>query len=62
MKKRIISCFALFLSLWPAALAQEVTYALPSTTLKVQVEVQQEEFFSGPYASYARKFLNMDLQ
>lgn len=62
MKKRIISCFALFLSLWPAALAQEVTYALPSTTLKVQVEVQQEEFFSGPYASYARKFLNMDVR
>ena len=60
MKKHIIGSIALLLCLWPSARAQEITYALPSTTLTVEVEVEQTSFFAGPYANYARKFLNMD--
>lgn len=59
MKKQLIT-FILGLCLIPAAKAQDVIYALPSTTLTVKVEVEQEEFFAGPYATFARKFLNMD--
>ena len=60
--KRIIISLAALLFLLSAARAQEVTYALPSTTLTVKVEVQQEDFFAGPYAAYAHKFLNMDVK
>lgn len=42
------------------ARAQEVTYALPSTTLLVKVQLQQEQFFAGPYAAYAQRMLNME--
>lgn len=59
MKKQLIT-FILGLCLLPAAKAQDVIYALPSTTLTVKVEVEREDFFAGPYATYARKFLNMD--
>lgn len=59
MKKQLIT-FILGLCLLPAAKAQDVIYALPSTVLTVKVEVEQEEFFAGPYATYARKFLNTD--
>ena len=45
-----------------SARAQEVTYALPQTTLTVKVEVQQENFTAGPYAAYAKKFLNLDVR
>lgn len=61
MKKQLIT-FILGLCLLPAAKAQDVIYALPSTTLTVEVEVEQEDFFAGPYATYARKFLNMDVK
>ena len=61
MKKQLIT-FILGLCLLPAAKAQDVIYALPSTTLTVKVEVEQEDFFAGPYATYARKFLNMDVK
>ena len=44
------------------ARAQEITYALPSTTILVEVQVQQEQFFAGPYARYARRMLNMDVR
>ena len=61
MKKQLITLL-LTLCLLPAAKAQEVTYALPLTTLTVKVEVQQENFFAGPYAAYAKKFLNLDVR
>lgn len=61
MKKQLIT-FILGLCLLPEAKAQDVIYALPSTTLTVRVEVEQEDFFAGPYATYARKFLNMDVK
>ena len=45
-----------------SATAQEVTYALPSTTLSIRVETRQESFFAGPYAAYAKKLLNIDVR
>lgn len=42
--------------------AQEIHYALPATTLVVKVDVQQEQFFAGPYASFAKRMLNMDVR
>ena len=42
--------------------AQETTYALPSTSVTVRVEVRQETFFAGPYAPFAKQMLNMSVQ
>lgn len=42
--------------------AQETTYWLPSTTLVLDVEAQQETFFAGPYAAFAKRMLNMDVR
>lgn len=39
--------------------AQEVTYVLPRTSFRIEVEAVQEQFFAGPYASFAEKLLNM---
>ena len=61
MKRTLITLF-LALGLAVSARAQEVTYALPVTTLTLKVEVQQESFFAGPYAAYAKKFLNLDVR
>lgn len=61
MRKIWISLF-LALGCAASARAQEVTYALPLTTLTVKVEVQQESFFAGPYAAYAKKLLNLDVR
>ena len=40
---------------------QDIQYFLPSTTIMVQVETRQEAFFAGPYASFAKQMLNMDV-
>ena len=61
MKKLLITSL-LALCMLPAAKAQEITYALPNTTLTVKVEVLQESYFAGPYAAYAKKFLNLDVR
>jgi len=61
MRKIWISLF-LALGCVVSVQAQEVTYALPLTTLTVKVEVQQEHFYAGPYAAYAKKFLNLDVR
>ena len=37
-------------------------YFLPSTTITVEVEAEQETFFAGPYAAFAKKLLNMDVR
>lgn len=39
-----------------------VTYSLPSTTLVLDVEAEQESFFAGPYARYAEKYLGMKVR
>lgn len=36
-----------------------VTYSLPSTTLVLDVEAVQENFYAGPYARYAEKYLGI---
>ena len=42
--------------------AQESTYYLPSTTLVLDVEAEQETFFAGPYAAFAKRMLNLDVR
>ncbi len=36
-----------------------VTYALPSTTISLDVEAVQEKFYAGPYAKFAEKYLGI---
>ena len=36
-----------------------VTYALPSTTITLDVEAVQENFHAGPYAKFAEKYLGI---
>lgn len=60
MKKSLI--LLALLAAAPLAQAQDITYALPSTTVSIKVEVRQENFFAGPYAAYAHRLLNMDVQ
>ncbi len=36
-----------------------VTYALPSTTVALDVEAVQETFYAGPYAKFAEKYLGI---
>ncbi len=60
--KRITISLALALLVHSVAVAQDITYALPSTTLTVKVEVEQENFIAGPYANFARQFLNMEVR
>lgn len=55
-----ITLLALTLGLSLPAGAQEITYALPNTVFTVKVTVQQDQFFAGPYAAYAKPFLNME--
>lgn len=60
MMKRIFAAAALLLPL--SLPAQEIPYALPSTSITVKVEVRQESFFAGPYASFAKRMLNMSVR
>jgi len=39
---------------------QGVFYALPLTVIKVDVVVKKTEFYSGPYADYANKYLDLE--
>lgn len=36
-----------------------LTYSLPSTTITLEVEAEQEKFYAGPYAKYAEKYLGI---
>ncbi len=36
-----------------------LTYALPSTTISLDVEAVQESFYAGPYARFAEKYLGI---
>ena len=60
--KRTGTLFLLFLLLGTALRAQEISYALPATSVTVKVEVRQESFFAGPYAAYAKRMLNISVQ
>ena len=61
MKRTLIS-LALCLAAALPSPAQDVSYALPVTTLSINVEVSQESFFAGPYAAYAHQMLSMDVE
>ena len=37
-----------------------VTYALPMTTITLEVEAVREQFYAGPYAKFAQKYLGVD--
>ena len=37
-----------------------LVYSLPSTTVRLQVKAQKENFCAGPYAKYAQKYLGID--
>lgn len=63
MEMRKLLTAALLLSIITSAFAQEgVYYYLPSTTITVEVEAEQETFFAGPYAAFAKKLLNIDVR
>ena len=60
MKLKALACG--LLALLPVLLgAQSVSYSLPMTTVTVEVDAVQESFFAGPYASYAKKLLGIDV-
>ncbi|MGN0201821.1 MAG: DUF4831 family protein [Candidatus Cryptobacteroides sp.] len=40
--------------------AGAVSYALPQTTIILEVEAVREYFYAGPYARYAKKYLGVD--
>ena len=63
MEMRKLLTTALILSVFTSAFAQEsVYYYLPSTTITVEVEAEQETFFAGPYAAFAKKLLGIDVR
>ena len=62
MRRRLFAAAAAALLAAASLPAQEVTYALPFTTLNLEVEVRQESFFAGPYARFAHQMLNMDVR
>lgn len=37
-----------------------LVYALPMTSVKLEIEASQENFYAGPYAKYAQKYLGID--
>ena len=61
--------FTLFAPSAPTAGAQSpdadppgtLTYSLPSTVITIEVEAVREQFFAGPYARYAEKYLGISV-
>ena len=54
--------FALPARLWGQKTADPqgmLTYSLPSTTVSLEVTAVQENFYAGPYAKYAEKYLGV---
>ena len=39
---------------------QGIFYALPHTLIRVDIEVEKTEYFAGPYAEYASKYLDLE--
>ena len=60
MKKTLIAAAVLALAAISAR-AQEVTYALPKTTITVEVAYSQDLIHAGKYAGYARELLGLDV-
>ncbi len=62
MKKIISAAFAAALCVTAAAQTNTVVYSLPSTVLSFDVSGVQETFYAGPYASYAAKYLGIEVR
>lgn len=65
MKKIFLFAISLCLISAMSAYGQDgitgtVSYALPQTTLSLDVEAVQEQFFAGPYARFAEKYLGIE--
>jgi len=58
--RRILAA-ALVLAASFQAMAQDATYALPFTSFTVEVDAVQEVHFAGPYSSFAKEMLNIDV-
>lgn len=58
MKKTILIAFAMLSSLLGRAQGN-VSYSMPQTVLVFNVEAQREQFYAGPYAQYAQKYLGV---
>lgn len=39
-----------------------ITYSLPATCISVEAEAVKEQFFAGPYAGFASKYLGLDVR
>ena len=61
MKKYLISAFVLLLPLLGQAQGS-VSYSMPQTVLVFKVDAQREQFFAGPYARYAQKYLGISAE
>lgn len=61
--KPILICLILAMSSHAGLLAQDqlgsVSYALPQTTISFEIEAVREDFYAGPYAKFARKYLGV---
>ncbi len=59
----MISCLFLAMAPMGEAVAQDkqgaVSYALPQTTITLEVEAVKESFYAGPYAKFAKKYLGV---
>lgn len=60
MKPLILPMAAALLSVPMGMHAQNVSYALPQTSVTIEVDAVGETFYAGPYARYARKYLGVD--
>jgi len=67
--KRIITIISAIALIVPSfkSMAQSdpqgtLSYALPQTSLTFEVEAQKEQFYAGPYAKYAQKYLGIDVR
>lgn len=58
--KRILAA-AIVLAASFQALAQDATYSLPFTSFTVEVDLVHETHFAGPYASFAKDMLSLDV-
>ena len=58
MKRTIIILATLLLPLLGKAQGN-VSYSMPQTVLVFNIEAQREQFYAGPYAQYAQKYLGV---
>ncbi|HIZ86887.1 MAG TPA: DUF4831 family protein [Candidatus Coprenecus pullistercoris] len=61
MKLRILTTLALAGAMAVSASSQTVIYSLPSTTIHLEVKAVCTSYTPGPYASFAKKYLGIDV-